>query len=177
MTTKSGQTKFEAMIRNSLYDAMYSWVQDRGKLSNTQIGEAMFRLFLAAPGWVKVLALVLSLEELRDLPPDVWRVIADALKPPEARTSPEPQEPEPQGPEPQGPGREAGTGAIIEIQPAPPYRRGGSILPLGRPGRGGNGSTGGPRGISSSAVLVPAVWVRPLHGAGDTGTSSWADPE
>lgn len=125
MTTKSGQTKFEAMIRNSLYDAMYSWVQDRGKLSNTQIGEAMFRLFLAAPGWVKVLALVLSLEELRDLPPDVWRVIADALKPPEARTSPEPQEPEPQepepqGPEPQGPGREAGTGAIIEIQPAPP---------------------------------------------------------
>jgi len=110
MTTKSGQTKFEAMIRNSLYDEMDLWAQGRGKLSNAQIGEAMFRLFLAAPGWVKVLALVLSLDELRDLPSDVWRVIADALQPPEARTSPEPPEP----------GREAGTGAIIEIQPAPP---------------------------------------------------------
>lgn len=68
MTDKKGQTKFEAMIRNSLFDEVALWVKARGKVSNTQLGESMFRLFLAAPGWVKALSLIASLDELRGLP-------------------------------------------------------------------------------------------------------------
>jgi hypothetical protein len=73
------QTKFEALIRNSLVDAINAWAKERGKLSNSQIGEAMFRLFLAAPNWVRLLAFVASPEELQSVPEETWRQIVERM--------------------------------------------------------------------------------------------------
>jgi len=87
MAQTPDQTKFEALIRNSLFDGVAEWVKHRGKPSNTQLGEAMFRLFLAAPNWIKLLAFIAASEDLGQLPETVWNEIVAALrggKPPKA---------------------------------------------------------------------------------------------
>jgi len=49
--------KFEADIPRTMWDAFETWAQHRGPINNRQLCQALFRLFLAAPEGVKLLAL------------------------------------------------------------------------------------------------------------------------
>ena len=51
------EKKFEANIPLALYEQYEDWAEGRTRIPNTQLGEALFRLFLAAPEGVKLLAL------------------------------------------------------------------------------------------------------------------------
>ncbi len=51
------EKKFEANVPLPLWEAYEQWAQRRAKIPNTQLMEALFRLFLAAPESIKLLAL------------------------------------------------------------------------------------------------------------------------
>lgn len=56
--------KIEADLPVELTDAYDAWAKDRPRRTNTQIVEAMWRLFLAAPDNVKLAALDGTMDEL-----------------------------------------------------------------------------------------------------------------
>jgi hypothetical protein len=56
--------KFEADLPVELTDAYDAWAKDRPRRTNTQIVEAMWRLFLAAPEAVKLTALTGTIEQI-----------------------------------------------------------------------------------------------------------------
>lgn len=57
MTRGLTEKKFEANVPLALWEAYEHWAKGRAKIPNTQLMEALFRLFLAAPEGVKLLAL------------------------------------------------------------------------------------------------------------------------
>ena len=57
MPRTPSEKKFETDIHKSLWEAYEKWADGRGRISNRQLAEALFRLFLAAPEGLKLLAL------------------------------------------------------------------------------------------------------------------------
>jgi hypothetical protein len=57
MTRGLTEKKFEANVPLDLWEAYERWAKGRSKIPNTQLMEALFRLFMAAPEGVKLLAL------------------------------------------------------------------------------------------------------------------------
>lgn len=64
MTRGVTEKKFEANVPVTVWREYERWAQGRGRIPNTQLLEAMFRLFLAAPESVKLLALYGRVEQL-----------------------------------------------------------------------------------------------------------------
>lgn len=64
--------KFEADIPRAMWDQFEVWANNRGPINNRQLCQALFRLFLAAPESIKLLALygrtdqVETLAEMRE---------------------------------------------------------------------------------------------------------------
>ena len=56
MAQVPGSKKFEGLMPESMWTEYESWAEDRD-ITNRQLLKALFRLFLSAPDWLKVLAL------------------------------------------------------------------------------------------------------------------------
>jgi hypothetical protein len=57
MTRGPNEKKFEADVSRELWDRYEEWAASHGRISNRQLAEAMFRLFLNVPEWLRVMAL------------------------------------------------------------------------------------------------------------------------
>jgi hypothetical protein len=78
MAQQPHEKKFEAVIPLDLWRAFEAWAKNRTKMTNPQIAEALFRLFLAAPEWMKLLAFVANWDQLANLSPNAWREMLEA---------------------------------------------------------------------------------------------------
>ena len=69
MTTEPHMRQFVSHLPRDLWDEYEAWSSQRGKIQNRQLMAALFRLFLAVPDRVKLLALYgLSKELEAELP-------------------------------------------------------------------------------------------------------------
>ena len=57
MAQTTGDKKFEAKVRQSLWDQFEAWAQDRGEYTNGQLLRAFLRLFLSVPEALQLQAL------------------------------------------------------------------------------------------------------------------------
>lgn len=88
MKQKPHEKKFEAVIPLELWTAFEAWAKGRTRMTNPQIAEALFRLFLGAPESMKILAFVANWDQLDRISPDAWREMLEAAPSRQLPTSP-----------------------------------------------------------------------------------------